>query len=125
MSFEDSAVVHFFQPGLKPAARLLHDGVAARFHPWHVDTHFAAYVHSKLRPAPREPRAVDTRHCLFCRCAPGVDACAAEQFQLYDGDLPAALGEPSGEKRSSLTGTNDEIVEMFHANRKTMRSGQP
>src|SRR4030095_13757859 len=124
MSFEDSAVVHFFQPGLKPAARLLHDGVAARFHPWHVDTHFAAYGHSKLRPAPREERGVATRDHRCCRSAV-VDAGAAEQFPLDDGTLPAALGEPSGEKRSSLTGTNDEIVEIFHANRKTMRSGQP
>src|SRR4030095_5660604 len=125
MSFEHCAVVHLFQPGLNPAARLLHDGVPARFHPCHVDTHFAANVHSKLRPAPREVRGVGAGDHRFCRCAAGVDARAAEQFPLYDGDLPAALSEPSREKQSSLTGTNDEVVEMFHANRETMRSEQP
>src|SRR4029453_17329059 len=122
MSFEHCAVLHFFQPGLKPAARLLHDGVPARFHPCHVDTHFAANVHSKLRPAPREGRGVGAGDHRFFWWPAGVYARATEHFPLYDGDLPAALSEPSREKRSSLTGTNDEVVEMFHANREKMRS---
>src|SRR4029434_8112898 len=72
-----------------------------------------------------EVRGVGAGDHRFCRCAAGVDARAAEQFPLYDGDLPAALREPFREKRSSLTGTNDEVVEMFQANRDTMRSEQP
>ena len=113
MSFEDCAVVHFFQPGFKPAARLRTIASRRAFTRVMSTLHFAANVHSKLRPAPREVRGVGARDHRFCRRAAGVDACAAEQFPLDDGDLPAALREPASEERSSLTGADDEVVEMF------------
>lgn len=58
-------------------------------------------------------RRIRARHHRFGRRAAGIDARAAEQLTLDQGDCQAGSRQTTGEKRSRLTGSDDDCVKIF------------
>ena len=61
--------------------------------------------------APGEVRGVGAGDERLGRHAAGVDAGAAEQLALDEGDFHAGAGQPAGERRTGLAGADDDGVE--------------
>src|SRR5580692_9690687 len=59
------------------------------------------------------------------RRAASVDAGAAEQFALDDGDLLAGLGQPDRERRPRLPGADDDRVERLAHSNLTISKAPP
>ena len=107
----DRAAGHAAQPLLDARTRIGGDGVGPRLDARHVDLDGAVEHDAVLAAAAREMGRIGARDHRLRRRAAGVDAGAAEEIPLDDGDRHFGPGEPIGERRAGLPGPDDDRIE--------------
>jgi hypothetical protein len=112
--FYHRAAGHATQSVLDSRARVRNHGVGARLYPLHVYAYRTFEEETKVCSAPSKVCSVGTRHKSLRRRAPGINACAAEEFPLDESHRHAGACQSSGERRSGLTGADDNRVEFSH-----------
>ncbi len=122
VALDDRAAIHVSQPLLHARAGIGGNGGGPRLDPAHVDLHATVDHDAEVGGAAREMRRVRARDKCFGRHAPCVHAGAAEELALHERDRHAGAGETAGERRSSLSGSNDDGVEALHGSAAIMRA---
>jgi hypothetical protein len=102
------------EPLLHARSRRSRDGILARLDRPHVDGNVALQPNTELAGAPRHPGRIGAGHQRLGRDAAGIHASAAERLALDDGDLHADLYQARGQRRSRLSGPDDDRVELLH-----------
>ena len=95
---EHTAAGHAVEPFLYPAARVAGDRIGPRLHARHVDTDRAVRNDAVVGAATGEMRGICAGDERLGRHATGVDAGAAEQLSLDDGDGHAGLRQPASQR---------------------------
>ena len=113
MPLEDSAVLKAADPLLHAVAGAPGNLILAGLHACHIDIDRPIDHHAVLGSPLRQTRGV----CAGDQClggnAPGVDTRATKPPALDDGNLHARAGQPRGQRRASLPGTDDDGVEAL------------
>ena len=78
-----------------------------------VDGDGAGRADSVVGSAPRHVSGVGAGHHRLGRRAAHIEACAADQMPLDDGDALAGAGEPGRQRRRRLSGADDDGVEIL------------
>ncbi len=123
VSPQHRGALHALEPGLDPGPGLQGDSVGPGGDPRHVDADRALDGHPVVRRPAREVGGIGAGHQGLGRHAAGVDAGAAEQLALHQGDAHARGGQPPGQRRTRLAGADDDGVEPLghRATRGTAR----
>ena len=120
MPLDHRTAVHAIQPRAHTEARVGDDGVGARLHLDHVDTRLAGQHHAEIRRAARHVRGTRAGNQGLGRHAAGIDAGTTEQPALDQRHRLARLGQPVGQRRTRLAGTDDDRVEAATHDKDSM-----
>ncbi len=113
---EDCAVLHSAQPFFDSIAGLGENHFLAGYDSFHVDLNRPVNCDAKIAGAPCEVGSVRACHHGLGGNATGVDAGAAEEFSLDHGNSLAGLGQTASQRRTCLSGPDDDGVKVIAHN---------
>ena len=111
MAFDDRAAGHAAQPLLDALTRIGGDSVGTRLHARHVDLDGTIQDDAILATATGEMRRIGAGDQSLRRRAAGVDTGAAKELPLNKRHGHTRSGEPIGERRAGLPGSDNDRVE--------------
>ena len=125
VSLDDRAAIHLSQRFLDALARVGGNGVGPRLDPGHVDPHVAIQHDAVVGGPTREMCGIRAGHQRLGGHASGVDAGAAEELALHERDCHSGASQAAGERRSGLSGPDDDGVEASHGSADNIRKALP
>ena len=125
VAHEDRAPLERAEAALDAIARVGDNGLCAGLHGGHVDARRIVEHDAVIRGAAGEVRGIRARHQRFGRCASGVDAGAAEQFALDEGDGHAGAAQPVRQRGARLPRADDDGVERGHRSTPSASAAPP
>ena len=101
-------------PALDAVSRSPGDRIFAGLDGLHVDRDLARHSHAVVAGAPRDFRRIGACDQRLCRDASGIDAGSAEGSALDHGNLHPGIDQARSQRRSGLSGADDDGVEFLH-----------
>src|SRR5215471_6731693 len=108
------ATLEIFQPLLDTVTRAPGHMIFSSLDRLHIDDDLARDVHAEIGCTSRHMGGVGARHQGLGRRAAGIDASAAEQVALDDGNVSPAIDKTLCKRWARLAGSDDDCVIALH-----------